>query len=61
MYPLGCVVFAGILYFTLSRFLGLSTGVSLAIAIPVGVAGFFVFASLAEGVTKVFATCYKSG
>jgi hypothetical protein len=48
VYPLGCVVFAGILYFTISRFLGLSTGVSLAISIPVGVAGFFVFAMIAE-------------
>ncbi len=45
---MGCVVCIGILYFVLSRFLGLTSGVSLAVSIPGGVVGFFVFAKLVE-------------
>jgi quinol-cytochrome oxidoreductase complex cytochrome b subunit len=48
VYLLGCLVFIGILYFGLTRFLGLSGGVSLLISIPVGTVGFFVFARIAE-------------
>ena len=48
VYPLGCVVFVGIFYFGLSRLLGISGGVSLAISIPAGIIVFFVFAMIAE-------------
>lgn len=49
VYPLGCAVVVGILYFVLSRLFGLSPGVSLGISIPTGVIGFFVLALVAEG------------
>ncbi len=48
VYLIGCLVFVGGLYFTFSRLAGFSTLVSLAIAIPLGVFGFFVFAAIAE-------------
>jgi hypothetical protein len=48
VYPLGCLIFVGILYFGLSRLFGISAGVALALSIPGGVVGFFVFAIIAE-------------
>jgi hypothetical protein len=48
VYPLGCVVFAGIAFFALWKLLGLSAGVSVAVSIPAGTLGFFVFAMVAE-------------
>jgi hypothetical protein len=48
VYPLGCGVFVGILYFGLWRLVGLAPWVSLAAAIPGGVVGFFILAMIAE-------------
>lgn len=48
VYPVGCAVFIGVLYFVLSRFFGLSAGASLAFSITGGILGFFAFAMIAE-------------
>ena len=48
MYLLGSVVFVGISYFALSRFFGLSAGISLATSVPMGVVAFVLFALVAE-------------
>ncbi len=48
VYLLGSVVFVGIFYFVLSRFFGVSAGISLAISVPAGVVAFVVFALVAE-------------
>jgi hypothetical protein len=48
IYTIGCVVFVGVLYYCMRRFIDASVTVSLAIAIPAGVVGFFAFAKLME-------------
>ena len=48
VYLAGGGVFVGILYFCLRRFFDATVGVSLGIAIPVGLIGFWLFASALE-------------
>jgi len=48
IYTIGCVVFVGVLYYCMRRFIDASVTVSLAISIPAGVVGFFSFAKLME-------------
>ena len=47
IYIVGCSVFVGIFYFCL-RFLDASVAVSFAVAIPVGIVSFLVFAKVME-------------
>lgn len=44
IYTIGCVVFVGILYYIMRRFIDASVVVSISTAIPVGVVVFFAFA-----------------
>ena len=48
IYTIGCAVFTGILYFVLRSLVGASFEVSIAIAIPAGVLGFWIFAKVLE-------------
>ncbi len=48
VYLVGSAVFVGILYFCLRRFLDASIGVSLGVAFPAGLLGFWIFAKLME-------------
>ena len=48
VYLVGSFVFVGISYFALSRFFGLSAGISLATSVPMGVIAFVLFALVAE-------------
>jgi hypothetical protein len=50
VYFIGSAVFTGILYFCLRNFLGASPAASAAIAIPVGIVGFVVFAKIMEDI-----------
>lgn len=48
VYLIGNAVFMGILYFCLRRFFDASIGVSLGVALPVGLLGFWIFAKIME-------------
>ena len=48
VHVIGIGVFGGILYFCLRRFLDLSVGVSLTVALPVGLVAFCIFAHVME-------------
>jgi len=48
VYIIGGAVFVGILYFCLSRFFTLSAGTSLAVSLPLGLVGFWIFAKIME-------------
>lgn len=48
IYVIGCLVFVGILYFTLRHFLEVSIAISLGCAVPIGVIGFLVVAKVLE-------------
>jgi len=48
IYIIGFAVFIGILYFVLRSLVGASFTVSIAIAIPIGVVGFWIFAKVME-------------
>lgn len=50
IYLVGTAVFMGIAYFCLRRFFDASVGVSLGVAIPVGLIGFWIFAKVLEGI-----------
>jgi predicted tellurium resistance membrane protein TerC len=47
---IGTAVFMAILYFCLRRFLDASTRVSIGVAVPVGLVGFWIFAKIMENI-----------
>ena len=48
VYLIGTAVFMAILYFCLRRFFDASIKVSLGVAVPVGLVGFWIFAKILE-------------